>query len=411
MSYCMENRKPFAFISYSRKDVKVATDIRERLDKYVYSPSLVKPEFRPEDKKYVRPIFQDLTDLHTRKENFWDDLKEKVKDSRYLIVICSSNSAQSNPVAEGVEYFLETHNNDTSLIIPVFIDDIVPMPKAKVINDIVKVRNCPIYITSRDKEGHMGRKYCFYHLLEYLLHVDFYKLYNRYEVYKKKKRTKKIIIAASFVGIVLISSIYGWIASAQMAETERQRAVTAEALTKFERKTFPYSLVVGYVNNFLSPTLKSLNELEGEKAHIIIYMPYSYEQLSIKENAEQLNKVITEQPSFEGFSSEEIEVKERRRGVALVRANFKDLLVPIYIDVANTVVAFKYVVDYKFNSKENPLKIEDTVENRDKMVQEYTDEFILHTLQDLKDYAEQIHFVRSEEELYKIINVIINNRE
>ena len=72
----MDTRKPFAFISYSRKDVAVATDIRQRLEKYVYSKELVLPENRPEDPRYVRPIFQDLADLHTRKENFWDELKE-----------------------------------------------------------------------------------------------------------------------------------------------------------------------------------------------------------------------------------------------------------------------------------------------------------------------------------------------
>lgn len=402
----METRKPFAFISYSRKDAKVATDIRERLEKYVYDQDMVRPENRPEDDKYVRPVFLDLTDLHARKPNFWDDLKEKVRDSRYLIVICSPNSATSKAVNEGIEYFLSTHNHDISLIIPVFIDGIISMNP--VIDDIVKVRNCPVYITSRDKEGHMGRKYCFYHLLEYLLHVDFYKMYNRYEVYNKKKRARKIAIAASFVSIVLLASIYGWITSARMAETERQRAVTAEALTKFERKTFPYSLVVGYVNNFLRPTLNALNDREGEKAQIIIYMPYSYEQLQIKDNAERMNNIISEQPSFAGFESEEIAVKAHRGGVTLIRANFEGNETPVYIDQANTVVAFQYVVDYKFNSNENPIKVDDTKENRDKMVQEYTDEFISNALRDLDVFKAQIHFVRSAKELKNVLKEYVN---
>ena len=105
----METRKPFAFISYSRKDVKVATDIRERLEKYVYAHDLVKPECRPKDNKYVQPIYQDLTDLHTTEPDFWEDLKRKVRDARYLIVICSQNSVESKAVKEGIEYFLSTH--------------------------------------------------------------------------------------------------------------------------------------------------------------------------------------------------------------------------------------------------------------------------------------------------------------
>lgn len=402
----METRKPFAFISYSRKDVKIATDIRERLEKYVYAPELVKPEYRPEDNKYVRPIYQDLTDLQTTDPNFWEDLKRNVRNARYLIVICSPNSAESEAVREGVEYFLSTHNDDTNLIIPVLIDGYISMQKIKAIEDIINVRNCPNYITSRDKEGHMGRKYCFYHLLEYLLHVDFYKLYNRYEIYTKKKRAKKMAIAATIAGVILIASIYGWISNYRVAEKEKQRAVTAEALTKFERKTFPYSLVVGYVKNFLRPTLESLNGREGEKAHIIIYMPYSYEQLDIKANADHLNQVFLSDSLFAGFSPQEIAVKERKRGVALVQAEFKDCRTPIYLDYAHTVVAFQYVVDYKFNSAENPMKVDDSVENRDRMVREYTDEFIVHTLQDMNEFEDQIHFVKSEDELRNTIIVL-----
>lgn len=404
----MDKRKPFAFISYSRKDAAVATDIRQRLEKYVYSKELVKPEYRPEDDKYIRPVFQDLTDLHTRKENFWDDLKEKVRDARHLIVICSPNSAKSKAVSEGIDYFLDTHKGDTSLIIPVYIDQVVPMQDT--IDEIARVRNCPVYITSQDKDGSMGRRYCFYHLLEYLLHVDFYKLYNRYVAYKKRKRAHRIIVISSFVGLILATSIYGWIASSQVAEKERQRAVTAEALTKFERKTFPYSLVVGYVNNFLRPTLEAFKARCGDMAHIIIYMPYSYEQLDIRANVERLNGIIKEQPSFAGFSSEEIAVKAHRGGVTLIRADFECTNAPVYIDQANTVVAFKYVVDYKFNSEENPIKVDDTKDNRDEMVREYTDEFILHTLQDLEEYRPYIHFVKSELELQRILNEIIENK-
>ena len=217
---------------------------------------------------------------------------------------------------------------------------------------------------------------------------------------------KKTTIAATIAGVIIIASIYGWISSYRVAEKETQRAVTAEALTKFERKTFPYSLVVGYVKNFLRPTLESLNEREGEKAHIIIYMPYSYEQLDIKANAERMNQVFQSDSLFTGFLPQEIAVKERKRGVALVQAELKDCHTPIYLDYAHTVVAFQYVVDYKFNSAENPMKVEDTVENRDQMVREYTDEFIVHTLQDMNEFEDQIHFVKSEDELRNTIIVL-----
>jgi len=52
------------------------------------------------------------------------------------------------------------------------------------------------------------------------------------------------------------------------------------------------------------------------------------------------------------------------------------------------------------------MKVEDTVENRDQMVREYTDEFIVHTLQDMNEFEDQIHFVKSEDELRNTIIVL-----
>lgn len=402
----IEHRRPFAFISYSRRDERVATDIRTRLEKYVYSTELVAPENRPEDKKYVRPVFQDRTDLHVTNPEYWDDLKQNVRDTKYLIVICSPNSAMSKAVREGIDFFLDTHNDDVNLILPVFIDGITPM--TDVIDNIVKHRNCPIYNTARDKAGHMDRKYCFYHILEYILHVDFDKLYNRYEVYARKKRTRKSVVASLFAVLLIFISIYGWVSSKKMADKEKQRAMTAEALTIFERKTFPYSLVVGYENNYLRPAIGALNERDGDKPHIIIYMPYSYSQLNIRQNADSLNEIFKTYNQFEGFVSEDIKVIGRKRDISLVRAVFRNNYTPIYVDQANTVVAFQYVVDYKFNSEENPIKIEDTEENRNKMVREYTNEFIRDTEKDLPDYSAQIHFVRNESELREVLSELIN---
>lgn len=56
-------RKPFAFISYSRKDVEVAKYLQDRIEKYVYQKDHVSECNRPEDENRVRPIFLDLTDL------------------------------------------------------------------------------------------------------------------------------------------------------------------------------------------------------------------------------------------------------------------------------------------------------------------------------------------------------------
>lgn len=404
----MMNKRIFAFISYSSKDKKVAEDIQDRLEKYVYPHEDVLAANRPYDSVYVRPIFRDMTDLSARSEDYWDELREYISTAKRLIVICSHNSAQSDAVAREIDIFLDTHQNNLNLITPVFIDKIEPgMPVA--INKIVAQRNCPIYITERTKEGHMGRKYCFYRLLEHLLQVDFYKLYNRYEEYKKKKRRIRISIFSLIAALGLITAVTGWISAVRIATAEKEKTKIAEALTIFERKTFPYSLVVGYVNNFLKPTLDVLNNTCNEP-HIIIYMPYSYEELDITQNSLQLDSVFALYDNFQCFELLEINILERKRTVSLVTAKCKDKHINLFVDHAHTVLAFKSVIDYKCDSTKNPLKIKPSKESRDLMTRQYTDEFIQSTMEAIPQYASQIHFVKSKEDLRKTIEKLTRDK-
>lgn len=208
--------------------------------------------------------------------------------------------------------------------------------------------------------------------------------------------------------MLFAASIYGWIAEKRVADSETEKAQIAEALTKFERKTFPYSLVVGYVRNFLSPALEIVSNKDAvNPAHIFIYMPYTYEELDINGHAQQLDEVFKGMKQFNSFSSVEIEVHNRKRGISLVKADFEGIDIPIYVDHANTVVAFQYVVDYKCDPEKNPMKIEPTIELKDEMVLQYTNEFIESTLEELKEYSQYIHFVKSNEELKVQIDKII----
>ena len=114
----------FAFLSYSRQDVKVALDLWKKTEKYPYPKQLVDVENQPEDRYRVRPIFLDVADLSTKERNFSKELQENLANTRYLIVICSPNSAKSDFVKKEIDFFLESHNNDNSLIIPVYVDHV-----------------------------------------------------------------------------------------------------------------------------------------------------------------------------------------------------------------------------------------------------------------------------------------------
>ena len=93
----METRKYFAFISYKREgiDEKVANWIHTKLEKYPYPKELVKKENSPEDPDKIRKIFIDTKELPVTDEDFTKKIKRSITNSRYLILLCSSKSAQS----------------------------------------------------------------------------------------------------------------------------------------------------------------------------------------------------------------------------------------------------------------------------------------------------------------------------
>lgn len=96
----------FAFISYSRQDVKLALDLWKKAEKYPYPKQLVNVKNRPEDRYRVRPIFLDVADLSTKERNFSNEIQENLTNTRYLIVICSPSSAKSEFVKKEMISFL-----------------------------------------------------------------------------------------------------------------------------------------------------------------------------------------------------------------------------------------------------------------------------------------------------------------
>ncbi len=92
----------YAFISYSRHDHKIAHWLQNNLEAYSL-PTALKKQF-PQLPRKLRPSFLDKNDIGLN----WlkSELREKLRLSRFLIVICSPHSAQSykkKNIAEGQE--------------------------------------------------------------------------------------------------------------------------------------------------------------------------------------------------------------------------------------------------------------------------------------------------------------------
>ena len=379
--------KIFAFISYSRKDIDVARDIQRRLEKYPYPKDKVAEERRPYNSDYIRKVFLDITDLSARERKFTDELKNKITEARYLIVICSRNSAKSTFVKREIEYFYETHDKRPDLILPILVDEtrdnIHP-----IVDEIISRRNCPVYFTTGRKDEHrLDNKYCFYHIVEFLLNVDFNVLFNRYMAYTKSRARKRIIALSVIFSIILLTLGYGFYKKHRLSE--------------FEKKTFPYSLVVGYVNNFMLPLLESMDSTVVESSFIFL-MPKTYDDLDNKKRGQIYYDYMKYNYPVDSISKEVYRSPVRKRDLDIMRVNIHNHQSAIYLDLVNTVSAFKYVIDYKVGSE---LYVDQTP---NEMVKEYTDEYIKCTYDSLKAKTSNLYFVKDTIELKEVLDNIIN---
>lgn len=93
--------KYFAFISYSSRDTKWGKRIHKKLESYSMPATLCNQHGWK--RKPLKPIFFAPYDIQPG--GLADELKDRLRQSRNLIVICSPNSAQSYYVGQEIEYF------------------------------------------------------------------------------------------------------------------------------------------------------------------------------------------------------------------------------------------------------------------------------------------------------------------
>ena len=110
----------YAFVSYSHRDKDFVEKLHRRLEEYKIPNAIRKRQIGIPSK--VRPIFRDKTDLTTT-SSLQNELFKELEQSRFLIVVCSPNSAQVKDnkhwVNMEVEYFKSLGRGDN--IIPVII--------------------------------------------------------------------------------------------------------------------------------------------------------------------------------------------------------------------------------------------------------------------------------------------------
>ncbi len=111
--------KYFAFISFSSSDAQEAVRLQHAIESYRLPAVLVRHD--RSIPRRVRPLYCYLNDMHATEE-LMHELKQRMEQSRYLIVLCSPRSARSIYVNSGIDYFISLGRRDN--IIPIIVDGI-----------------------------------------------------------------------------------------------------------------------------------------------------------------------------------------------------------------------------------------------------------------------------------------------
>jgi len=178
MSECF---KYYAFISYSSKDTGWGKRLQRKLEHY-RMPSLLCHE-RGWKRKPINPVFFAPTDIQPG--GLDEELKERLRISKNLIVICSPNSAQSTWVGKEIEYFHELGRDRN---IHFFIVDGVPNSgdsATECFNPIVKKLGLPEILGANIHERiyrcpWINRERAYVQLVSKLLDVDFDTIWKRH---------------------------------------------------------------------------------------------------------------------------------------------------------------------------------------------------------------------------------------
>ncbi len=188
----------FAFISYNHKDVKHAKWLQKRLEHYKL-PAEIHNEF--EDSRFIRPVFRDQTDLNTGV--LANVLRDQLEASKYLIVLCSPNSAKSQWVSNEVKTFIEWGRLDQ--IIPVIVEG-----QPNCYNPDLEC--FPEYMRQYTKDhpeaellgisfAEVGKDKAFIRIVSKMLDVSFDTLWKRHE---RQKRLRIIQWTLTIITVILL---------------------------------------------------------------------------------------------------------------------------------------------------------------------------------------------------------------
>jgi len=202
----MENSRYayYAFISYNHRDSKQAKWIQEKLENFKF-PTKLKKDYGSRIPDSLRPIFRDATDLNAGVLE--ENLKRELLDSRFLIVVCSPESAQSEWVNKEVDFFIQNGREDQ--IIPLIVAGKPDAADEKEQCFVPALRNLKKEILGISIPE-LGAEKALVKVVAKMLSLKFDQLWQRHE--RQKRRAKRIKRSLAFIMLLLLigSGFFAW---------------------------------------------------------------------------------------------------------------------------------------------------------------------------------------------------------
>ena len=212
-----QEKEYYAFISYQRKDEEWAERLRNKLEHY-RMPSSVRKQDASLPKE-IRPIFRDALELAGGV--LAKEIETALQQSKYLIVICSPNSAKSPWVNKEIQTFIDLGREDR--IIP-FIIDCTPFSE----NPDTECFPPALRSLKDEKEllginiNDLGRDAASIKVVARMFGLKFDTLWQRYEREQRKQRRRRIGSIIGGVSVLAIASIiFALIVSAKNTQLEK----------------------------------------------------------------------------------------------------------------------------------------------------------------------------------------------
>lgn len=219
-----ESFKYYAFISYSHKDQKIARKLQRRLQNY-HLPSKVM-QSHPEVPKKLSPIFIDESYLVAKKGTLSESLRDYLRDSQYLILICSPYSAKSEYVNDEVDYFINELGR-ADHIIPLIVDGLPHSKDPSTECFVPAIRALPRELEPLGIDlKTFGIRESFLRVMATLMRLDIDYFISREDEERKRRIKKFSSLAAALVLLVGMLVWYG---------IERMNKRVSDALVQLER--------------------------------------------------------------------------------------------------------------------------------------------------------------------------------